>query len=94
EIAGRPDFPWAAASCHTPADLARAERLGLDFAVLGPILPPPTHPESPGIGWPAFARLVEHSAIPIYALGGMRPETLPAAQAHGAHGVAMMRGFG
>jgi 8-oxo-dGTP diphosphatase len=29
--------------------------------------------------------------IPVYALGGMSADDLPAAEAAGAHGVAMMR---
>ncbi|MDR1662123.1 MAG: thiamine phosphate synthase, partial [Azoarcus sp.] len=89
----RPDFTWVAASCHTAADLARAERLGLDFAVLGPVLPTATHPESPGIGWSAFARLVERAAIPVFALGGLRPQSLATAEKHGAHGVALLRAW-
>jgi 8-oxo-dGTP diphosphatase len=89
----RPDFAWVAASCHTAADLAHAERLELDFAVLGPVLPTATHPESPGIGWEAFARLVERATIPVFALGGMKSRVLPAAQRHGAHGIALLRGW-
>ncbi|MDR0441184.1 MAG: Nudix family hydrolase, partial [Candidatus Accumulibacter sp.] len=92
-LARRPDFAWVAASCHDAADLALAERLGLDFAVLGPVLPTATHPASPGMGWETFARLVERAAIPVFALGGMRPESLATASAHGAHGVAMLRGW-
>jgi 8-oxo-dGTP diphosphatase len=89
----RPDLAWAAASCHTAADLALAERLELDFAVLGPVLPTATHPESPGMGWETFARLVERAAIPVFALGGLRPESLAVAEARGAHGIAMLRGW-
>ncbi|MDR2112220.1 MAG: Nudix family hydrolase [Candidatus Accumulibacter sp.] len=89
----RPDFAWLAASCHTRAELARAERLNIDFAVLGPVLPTATHPEAPGIGWPAFARLTERAAIPLFAIGGMRLESLAAAQERGAHGIALLRGW-
>ncbi|MDR2613839.1 MAG: Nudix family hydrolase [Candidatus Accumulibacter sp.] len=89
----RPDFAWVAASCHTPADLARAERLGLDFAVLSPVLPTATHPESPGIGWNAFAQLVERATIPVFALGGLRPQSLATAEKHGAHGIALLRAW-
>jgi 8-oxo-dGTP diphosphatase len=92
-LAQRPGFVWAAASCHTAADLDLAERLKLDFAVLGPILPTVTHPESSGMGWETFARLVERTAIPVFALGGLRPESLAEAEAHGAHGIAMLRGW-
>ncbi|MDR0379797.1 MAG: Nudix family hydrolase [Candidatus Accumulibacter sp.] len=92
-LARRPDFAWVAASCHTAADLAHAERLGLDFAVLGPVLPTATHPGSPGIGWGAFARLVERATIPVFALGGMKSHLLSTARCHGAHGIAFLRGW-
>ncbi|MDR3299858.1 MAG: Nudix family hydrolase [Candidatus Accumulibacter sp.] len=92
-LARRPAFDWVAASCHSDADLARAECLGVDFAVLGPVLPTPTHPESPGIGWETFARLIERATIPVFALGGMHPEAIIMAEAHGAHGIALMRGW-
>ncbi|MDR1935456.1 MAG: Nudix family hydrolase, partial [Candidatus Accumulibacter sp.] len=70
-LARRPDFAWLAASCHSGDDLARAQALGIDFAVLGPVLPTATHPEAPGIGWQAFTRLTERATIPVFALGGM-----------------------
>lgn len=92
-LAERPGFEWVAASCHTAADLAQAQRLGIDLAVLGPVLPTATHPESPGIGWETFAHLIERATIPVFALGGMRQELLDTAQAHGAHGIALMRGW-
>lgn len=90
----RPEFDWVAASCHSAAELARAAELELDFAVLGPVLPTPTHPEKPGIGWQRLAELLEPAALPVYALGGLRPEMLESALGSGAQGVALMRGWG
>ncbi|WP_153115783.1 Nudix family hydrolase [Rhodocyclus tenuis] len=90
----RPDFPLVGASCHSAAELARAAELGCDFAVLGPVLPTPTHSEAAGCGWEAFAQLAARSPLPIYALGGMREEMLATACAHGAQGIALMRGWG
>jgi 8-oxo-dGTP diphosphatase len=89
----RPPFDWVAASCHNTEDFARASSLGVDFALLSPVLPTASHPESTGIGWDAFAQLIEHAPLPVFALGGMRPETLATAREHGAHGIAMMRGW-
>ena len=89
----RPSFEWVAASCHDAEDLARAASLGVDFALLSPVLPTASHPDSEGIGWDAFSRLIEHAPLPVFALGGMRPETLATAREHGAHGIAMMRGW-
>ena len=90
----RPSFEWVAASCHHAADLAQAASLGADFALLSPVLPTASHPESSGIGWDEFARLIESAPLPVFALGGMRPEMLETARTHGAHGIALMRGWG
>ena len=93
QVGCRPDFERVAASCHTAADLLRAAELGLDFAVLGPVLPTASHPASTGMGWPAFSRLVECLPLPVYALGGLAPEMLETARSSGAHGIALMRGW-
>ena len=90
----RPDVPGpVAASCHTVEDLQRAEALGCDFAVVGPVAATATHPDAAPIGWPAFARLREVVALPLYAIGGMGVADLPLARAHGAQGIAAIRGL-
>jgi 8-oxo-dGTP diphosphatase len=87
----RPPDLLCAASCHTRDDLARAGALGLDFAVLGPVLPTPTHPEAVPLGWDGFAAIAADTTIPVYALGGLARSDLEPAIAHGAHGVALRR---
>lgn len=89
----RPDFAWVGASCHDAAEITRAGELGLDYALLGPVLATPTHPEASGLGWPEFARRLAGNTLPTLALGGMKPEMLADAQTHGAHGIALMRGW-
>ncbi|MGA9395231.1 MAG: Nudix family hydrolase [Azonexus sp.] len=89
----RPDFTWVGASCHDARELQRAAELGLDYALLSPVLPTPTHPEATGLGWQAFAELIAGSPLPVFALGGMKRDLLATAQGHGAHGVALMRGW-
>lgn len=90
----RPPFPCVSASCHDEAQLAQAATLALDFVVLGPTLPTPTHPDAKGIGWETFAHLVERAPLPVFSLGGMRPDMIETAWAHGAHGIALMRNWG
>jgi 8-oxo-dGTP diphosphatase len=87
----RPAGRWVGASCHDAAGLAAAGALGCDFAVLGPVAPTPSHPGAPGLGWPGFAERVALTPIPVYALGGLAAGDLAAAEAAGAHGVALMR---
>ena len=89
----RPDFAWVGASCHTAEEIARSGELGLDYALLGPVLPTPTHPEAAGLGWSGFATAITGNTLPVLALGGMQPALLATAQAQGAHGVALMRGW-
>ena len=79
------------ASCHDGTDLRDAEAAGCDFAVLGPLKPTTSHPGQPGLGWEAFALLREHVSLPIYAIGGMSPEDIPGARAHGGQGIAAIR---
>ncbi|MGB4672911.1 MAG: Nudix family hydrolase [Azovibrio sp.] len=89
----RPDFEWVGASCHDAAELAQAEALGLDYALLGPVLPTASHPGGAILGWAGFAQRVQESALPVFALGGQTQDRLATAQAHGAHGIAMLRGW-
>jgi 8-oxo-dGTP diphosphatase len=91
ETRRRPDLRLVGASCHDADELARAHALGADFAVLGPVLPTPTHPGAAGLGWARFAALLKDCPLPVYALGGLEPADLETAWRHGAHGISMMR---
>jgi 8-oxo-dGTP diphosphatase len=82
-----------AASCHDAAELAKAQALGCDFAVLGPVARTPSHPGRAPIGWPAFAALREQVPLPVYGLGGLSTVDLAMARAHGAQGIAAIRGL-
>ena len=93
QISQRPPFEWVAASCHNAAELSLATALNLDFAILSPVLPTASHTQTQSIGWERFANLIERSSLPIFALGGMKPEMLELARQKGAHGLAMMRGW-
>ena len=86
-----PDGLSVAASCHDAEELLRAEQLGCDFAVLGPLRATPTHPGAAGIGWDVFAALRERVSLPIYALGGMSHEDIVVARSHGGQGIAAIR---
>lgn len=90
-LSERPDLPIIAASCHNVAEREQAERLALNFCVMGPVKPTASHPESRPIGWPGFSQTIQGSSIPVFALGGLGGEDLGTARQHGAHGVAMVR---
>lgn len=79
------------ASCHNAAELEHACRLGLDFVVVSPVRATPSHPGIAGLGFAGLHRLTEQANLPVYALGGMTRNDLPAAFTHGAQGIAAIR---
>ena len=85
----RPDLAWVGASCHDEAELARAAELGVDLAVLGPVLPTASHPGAPTLGWQRFAELAALRPMPVYALGGLVQGDLDRARRAGGHGIAL-----
>jgi 8-oxo-dGTP diphosphatase len=87
----RPDVGIVGASCHDPMELDRAESLGLDYAVVGPVLPTASHPGVEGMGWAAFEALARGRAMPVFAIGGLSAIHLHIARSHGAHGIAAIR---
>lgn len=91
QTTSRPDFDRVSAACHNAEELARAVALELDFVVLSPVLPTLSHPGQPALGWAAFRQLTERLPLPVFALGGMRLDTLTEARGHGAHGIALLR---
>lgn len=76
------------ASCHNELELEQAHAVGVDYILLSPVLPTNSHPNDEVLGWNAFRNLVAGCKVPVYALGGMTPETIERARAFGAQGVA------
>lgn len=84
---------YVAASCHDFADIERAKRLQVDFAVLGPVAPTPTHAGQQPLGWARFADMLRLADFPVYGLGGLQQNDLSTAWTHGAQGVAGISAF-
>ncbi len=84
---------WLLVSCHDEQELRKARAGGADAAVLGPVLPTPSHPQATGLGWSRFAALIGDLALPVYAIGGMQESLLGQAWEAGAQGVAGIRGL-
>ncbi|PKM34125.1 MAG: DNA mismatch repair protein MutT [Gammaproteobacteria bacterium HGW-Gammaproteobacteria-10] len=90
----RPDCQgWLAASCHNEAELRHAESIGVDFAVLAPVLPTATHPGADILGWQGFKKLAETANIPVFGLGGLSAGDLARVREAGGQGVAGIRAF-
>jgi 8-oxo-dGTP diphosphatase len=81
------------ASCHTAAQIDKANRIGVDFALASPVLPTLSHPGVTPIGWIGFRTLADCARMPLFALGGMQPDLLDCAWSHGAQGIAAIRGL-
>jgi len=88
----RPRFEIVGASVHSADELRSAEHLALDFAVLGPVRPTPTHLGAVPLGWEGFESITRDALLPVFAIGGLTTDDLEHAMARGAHGIAMIRG--
>jgi 8-oxo-dGTP diphosphatase len=92
-LARRPDLAWVGASCHDAEELEHAQTLGVDFVVLGPVLPTASHPGAQPLGWARFRELAAGRNLPVYALGGLSIADLDTTRAAGAHGIALKGGL-
>ncbi len=84
---------WVGVSCHDANELAHAIAIGADFATLSPVFETPSHADAHPLGWERFEELVADATIPVYALGGLEPDDIDAAQMAGAQGIAAIRGL-
>lgn len=83
-----PDELLCLASAHSREELLRAQRLGFDAAVLGPVLPTASHPGAATLGWGGFSGVIDELPLPVYAIGGLGPADAEAAFRAYAQGVA------
>ncbi len=84
-------FRWLAVSCHDAEELHHAASIGADFATLSPVKLTPGHAGSSPLGWQCVAEMIAEATLPVFLLGGMRPEDVDQARACGAQGVAAIR---
>ncbi|MGA9528732.1 MAG: thiamine phosphate synthase [Terriglobales bacterium] len=81
-----------AVSCHSPADVARAEKESADFAVFAPVFEKKAAPEMKPQGLAALGAACK-AKIPVLALGGVTLENAASCIEAGAAGVAGIRLF-
>jgi 8-oxo-dGTP diphosphatase len=90
-LSKRPNFKLVGASCHSVDELSHAEKLQMDFAVVGPVAQTASHSGQAGLGWARFAELVQNRSMPVFAIGGMSQSSMIEAWRNGAHGIAAIR---
>ena len=83
---------WLGQSCHTDAELQRAEDSSCDYATLSPIFPPVSKPHDARetLGAKGLAIRADRFQIPIFALGGITVERAAVCIRVGCHGIASM----
>ena len=79
------------ASTHSLEEAGEAERIGADFVMFGPVFFTPSKASygSPQ-GLAALKKIVEKISLPIYAIGGIKPENIAEARGTGIRGVALI----
>jgi thiamine-phosphate pyrophosphorylase len=81
-------------SAHNLGELREAEEGGADFVTFGPVYPTPSKaPFGPPAGTRALAEACRGSAIPVFALGGVRAGNLEEVTRAGSFGVALISGI-
>ncbi len=80
-------------SCHHSSELAIAEQLNADFALLSPVQHTASHPDTTPLGWEQFSHLLDMVNLPVYALGGLGVTDITQAKRYGAQGVAGISAF-
>lgn len=81
------------ASVHSPEEARAAEKAGADWCVAGHVFETPTHPGEPRRESNFINEIVAVVAIPVIAIGGVRPEHVAMLVHKGAYGVAAIRGI-
>lgn len=68
------------ATVHNPREIALANRLGADAALLSPVFATRSHPSAASLGPVRFRLLTRLAKVPVIALGGMTPARARALQ--------------
>lgn len=90
--AERRSFSALGASCHSACEAREAERLGCTYVTAGHVFDTDCKRGLPGRGTAFLREVCECVSIPVYAIGGIRPERMEEVRRAGAAGACVMSG--
>ncbi len=80
---------YMAVSTHSLAEARAAQESGADFITFGPVYHTPSKAVyGPPVGMEALSEVCREIRVPVFAVGGMRPDNAALALSAGAYGVA------
>ena len=86
--------PLIGVSTHSVDEALEAEAKGADFIVFGPVFDTASkRPYGPPQGLESLKAIREAVLLPLFAIGGVTPDRVPALKAAGADGVAAISGL-
>ena len=77
---------------HDIESLKKVEKLNIDAALLSPVFPSKSHPNSKNLGLNKFSKIVKKTKLPIYALGGITIKNIKSLIKTDVIGYAFQRG--
>ena len=83
-------FSILGASCHSAEDAREAQKLGCTYITAGHIFDTDCKKGTPGRGTAFLQEICRSVSIPVYAIGGIRPENIGAVRTAGAKGACVM----
>ena len=87
------EYAEISVSCHSLPEVRRAQELGATRIVLGTIFRTDCKPGLEGAGLGFLREACAATSLPVFAIGGITPEQLPAVLDAGAAGACMMSWF-
>lgn len=89
----RNEFQVVGASVHSSAEAAEAENLGADYVVAGHIFETQCKFGLEPRGLDFLKSICSSVSIPVYAIGGIKPENIDSVRNAGASGACIMSGL-
>ena len=81
-------------STHSVEEALEAEKDGADFVTLGPVYETPAKLNyGPPIGIDTLRKVKSRVSLPVYAIGGIKPERVEEVKKAGADGLALISGI-